>query len=254
MIETAPEPTTRAAPSLLDDPERHPLRPPEAAAELGRTVVLAPHPDDESLGCGGLLALLADAGLPAHVVVVTDGTRSHPASRTHPADRLRALREAEAREAVGLLGHGARAEFLRFPDCGLPGADDAGFDAAADRLAALVDDLRPDTLLLPWRRDPHCDHEATWALAHARRQPGVRWIEYPVWAWTAPDAAPREDEATAWRLDIGPALDRKLGAVAAHRSQTTDLIADDPDGFRLGPDVLAHFRRPWELYLNPHDA
>ena len=237
-----------ASPSLLDDPERHPLRPPAAARALGRTVVLAPHPDDESLGCGGLLALLASAHVPAHVVVVTDGTRSHPASPSYPAERLRALREAEAREAVRHLGAGV--SFLRFPDCGLPAEGTPAFEAAADRLAALVGGLRPDTLLVPWRRDPHCDHVATWALARARRRLDVRWLEYPVWAWTNPEAAPREDEATAWRLDVRSALDRKARAVAAHRSQTTDLIDDDPGGFQLRPEVLAQFHRPWELYLD----
>ncbi len=240
--------------SLLDDPERHELRPSDAVRDLGRVVVLAPHPDDESLGCGGLLALLAEAHAPAHVIVVTDGCRSHPRSSAYPAPRLRTLREQESREAVARLGLGSCVEFLRFPDCGLPGDGDPEFEHAADRLAAIVDDLRPDTLLVPWRRDPHCDHEATWALARARRRPGVRWLEYPVWAWTARHAAPSEDEAAAWRLDVTPVLDRKVRAVAAHRSQTTDLIADDPGGFRLRPDVLSHFRRSWELYLVPHDA
>lgn len=243
--------------SLLLDPERHEVRPAEAARALGRVVVLAPHADDESLGCGGLLALLAEAGVPAHVVVVTDGTKSHPNSASHPAPRLRALREAEALAAVGHLGHAGRVEFLRHPDSGLPAEGTAAFDAAAGRLRSLLDDLRPDTLLVPWRRDPHCDHEGTWRLARARRAEGVRWLEYPVWAWPhAHDAAvaPHDGEAAAWRLDVSSVAERKARAVAAHRSQTTDLIGDDPDGFRLLPDVLAHFQRPWELFVEPHDA
>lgn len=243
-----------ACPSLLDVPERHPLRPGRAAAALGRTVVLAPHADDESLGCGGLLALLAAAGQPATVVVVTDGTRSHPGSATHPAPRLRALREAEARAAVAHLGHATRAEFLRFPDSGLPAAGTAAFEHAADRLDALVAELRPQTLLVPWRRDPHCDHEATWALAWARRRPDVRWVEYPVWAWTRPETAPRDTEATAWRIDISAVREQKRAAVAAHRSQHGLVVRDDPDGFVLPPALLAQFDRTWELFLDPHDA
>ena len=248
----ATEPRASAPRSLLDDPERHPLRPAGAAAALGRVVVLAPHADDESLGCGGLLALLADAGRPAHVVVVTDGARSH-ASPTWPPARLRALREVEAQRAVRHLGHGPRVEFLRHADCGLPDEGTAAFEAAADRLQALVADLAPDTVVVPWRRDPHCDHVATWRLAAARRDPAVRWVEYPVWAWTDAAAAPRDDEAAAWRIDVSAALDRKGRAVGAHRSQTTRLIDDDPGGFVLEPAVLAHFERPWELFLDPHD-
>ena len=262
MPETAPPRPNRPARSsadkpaarrsLLDDPERHELRPGGAAAGLGRVVVLAPHADDESLGCGGLLALLAAAGRPAHVVVVTDGSRSHD-SPTWPAARLRALREVEAQRAVRHLGHGPRVEFLRYADSGLPDEGTAAFEAAADRLAALVADLAPDTVVVPWRRDPHCDHVGTWRLADARRSPSVRWLEYPVWAWTDAEAAPHDHEATAWRLDVADVLDRKGRAVAAHRSQTTRLIDDDPGGFVLSPDVLAHFERPWELFLEPHD-
>lgn len=240
--------------SLLDDPEAHDLRDAASVFDLGPTVVLAPHPDDESLACGGLLAALARAGVPATVVVVTDGCQSHPNSGAYPGPKLRTLREVEAQRAVRLLGHGARIEFMRFPDCGLPEPGTEAFEAAADRLAGLVYDLRPQTLLVPWRRDPHCDHEATWALAWARRRPTVRWIEYPVWAWTDPEAAPHDSEATAWRLDVSDHLDRKAKAIAAHRSQMTDLIADDPEGFRLAPEVLELFHRPWELFLDPHDV
>ena len=110
--------------------------------------------------------------------------------------------------------------------------------------------------MVPWRRDPHCDHEATWRLARAAvdsLERPVRWIEYPVWAWehAASDVAPQPGEAEPWRLDVSSVLDRKRLAVAAHRSQTTRLIDDDPDGFVLEPQVLAHFDRPWELYLDP---
>ncbi|OZC02505.1 PIG-L deacetylase family protein [Rubricoccus marinus] len=239
--------------TLLDDPEALPLLAPEAVRDLGRVVVLAPHPDDESLGCGGLLALLAEAGIPAWVIVVTDGTRSH-ASAAYPPSRLRVLRESEAQEAVAQLGHAGRVRFLRFPDCGLPAPDTLAFEDAAADLADAIRALAPDTLLVPWRRDPHCDHEATWQLARARVHLGVRWLEYPVWAWASREAAPLAPEARAWRLDISPVLAQKARAVAAHRSQTTRLIDDDPDGFILLPEVLARFERPWELFLDPTDA
>ena len=248
-------PSLPGMPSLLDRPERHPLCPAETVRTWGRTAVLAPHPDDESLGCGGLLATLAAAGVPARVVVVTDGARSHPGSPSYPADRLRQLREAEATEAVTELGLGpADVTFLRHPDCGVPGPGTDAFDDAAGRLAAALD--RTETVLVPWRRDPHCDHVATWELAAAaaaRLDDPPRWIEYPVWAWphAETDVAPQEGEAVAWRLDIGGVLEAKRRAVAAHRSQTTALIDDDPDGFRLAPEMLAYFDRPWELFLEP---
>ncbi|PAP75848.1 PIG-L deacetylase family protein [Rubrivirga marina] len=239
--------------SLLLHPERHPLRPPHDALSLGATAVLAPHPDDESLGCGGLLALLAEAGAPTRVVVVTDGCQSHPNSAAYPAERLRALREAEARSAVAALGLDADAvTFLRHPDCGLPDEGTPAFDEAARELAEVLDGV--ETVLVPWRRDPHCDHVGTWALAcaaAAQMDEPPRWIEYPVWAWAAAetDAAPQDGEAEAWRLDVTAVLARKREAIAAHRSQMTALIDDDPDGFMLDGETLAHFERPWELFL-----
>ena len=241
--------------SLLHRPERHPIRPATAARDLGATAVLAPHPDDESLGCGGLLALLAEAGAPVHVVVVTDGARSHAASAAYPAPRLRALREDEARAAVAALGlDGDAVTFLGHPDCGLPSEGTPAFEQAADELAAVLGGV--ETVLVPWRRDPHCDHVETWALACAaavRLDEPPRWIEYPIWAWphAETEAAPQDGEARVWRLDIAPVLDRKCEAIAAHRSQTTTLIDDDPDGFTLDDETRALFERPWELYLEP---
>lgn len=242
------------------EPERHALLPPETAVTLDCTVVVGPHPDDESLGCGGLLALLADYGNPAHVIVMTDGSRSHPDSPSYPAARLAALREQEVLDALAALGLPARAaRFLRYPDGGLPAPGTLAFDETARQLHEMLVALATDTLLVPWRRDPHCDHEATWGLlreATVALESRPRWLEYPVWAWTQAESevAPRTDEGHAWRLDIFPVLARKEQAIARHRSQTGALIHDDPGGFVLVPEMLAHFVRPWELFIEPADV
>ncbi len=244
--------------SLLVEPERHPLHPSGMVATFGATVVVAPHPDDESLGCGGLLALLATFGNSAHVIVMTDGARSHPNSHSYPGTRLAAVREREMLDALSALGlPSAAAHFLRYPDCGLPVAGTPAFEEAAQRLRELLVRLAPETLLVPWRRDPHCDHEATWNLlraAAADLSARPRCLEYPVWAWTRAETevAPRADEGRAWRLDISSVRARKSQAIASHRSQTGQLIQDDPDGFTLEPEMLAHFTRPWELFIEPN--
>ena len=71
-----------------------------AALPTGNVLVIAPHPDDESLGCGGLLSMLAAAGRSLHIVFVTDGGASHPHSRTWSRSRLALQREQEAAEAL----------------------------------------------------------------------------------------------------------------------------------------------------------
>jgi LmbE family N-acetylglucosaminyl deacetylase len=242
------------------DAGRHPLRPPEATGTLGSILVVAPHPDDETLGCGGLLALLASGRNSPRVWIVTDGANSHPASFTHPPTRLASIREQETRDALKVLGiPDIDVEFLRFPDCGLPAADTPGFEAATLALRQRLASRLPDTLLIPWRRDPHCDHEATWrlltkAVAGLRQRPRI--LEYPIWAWEHPasEIAPTEGEAIAWRLDISPVLGLKRDAIAQHQSQLGILIQDDPNGFSLEPRMLAHFLRPWELFLEPPDV
>jgi len=232
-----------------------PLRPPETVRSFGTTLVVAPHPDDESLGCGGAIGLLRRYGQHVHVVFVSDGVLSHPHSRRYPAARLRALREDEARGALDVLGvPRARVSFLRLPDRGVPLEDAPGFADAVARLRAMVEKTAPATVLTPWRRDPHPDHRATSALVAAvlEGHGGMRVLEYPIWLWLlAEDGdAPRPSDAmTPWRLDITPLLERKQEAIATHRSQTTDLIDDDPDGFRLEPEMLDHFAHPWEIYL-----
>ena len=133
-------------------------------------LVLAPHPDDESLGCGGLLAACARAGGRPAILVLTDGVGSHPQSRAYPPPRLRAVREHEAREAAAALGvHPARIRFLQLPDTKAP-TEGPGFTAAVTAIAQYLLDWTCSVLLAPWRHDPHCDTRRPTSWPH--RSPG----------------------------------------------------------------------------------
>ena len=247
--------TASSASSLLAHPERLSLRPPDAVQAFGATLVIAPHPDDESLGCGGALALLARLGADVRVLFMSDGTGSHPNSPSYPAPRLAALREAEAHAALTALGLDASvAHFLRLKDTRVPFQRDSDFSAAVWRCRAEIEAFGPTTLLFPWRRDPHCDHEASWQIVQAavKAWPSkLRMIEYPVWIWEhlASDNVPLGTDMTAWRLDVRDVLEQKRAAIEAHRSQVSSLISDDPEGFRLAPSMISHFLKPWEVYL-----
>jgi len=244
----------RDLPRPLENTERLALVAADAVRAFGRTLVVAPHPDDESLGCGGAIALLRDRGLSVHVLFVSDGAGSHPNSRTYPQPALTALRRQEGLDALGVLGVAPeQTTFLQMPDRFVPRAGSAAFSAAAHTVRSSITRCSPDTILLPWRRDPHCDHRAAWELIEASADAHMRLIEYPIWLWElgVTNDAPRAGEMDAWRLDISAALDRKLAAIAAHVSQTTDLIDDDPTGFRLSTTELRHFERPWEIFLEP---
>ncbi|HEY4250810.1 MAG TPA: PIG-L deacetylase family protein [Roseomonas sp.] len=227
-----------------------------AAAPL---LVLAPHPDDESLGCGALIAACAAEGRAVRILVVSDGRFSHPGSRRWPAPRLIALRAQETRQAVAALGLDPHRDlrFLGLPDRSVPAAGLA-LEAAC---ATIRDSLPtpPGAILAPWRHDPHCDHAATAAIASAlAAQWRARLLSYVVWGWAYTTPLPgfalgEEPEVTGpprgWRFAATPWLAAKRRAIAAHRSQMTDLIDDDPTGFRLPDQAIALLTRPEELYL-----
>ena len=91
------------------------------------------------------------------------------------------------------------------------------------------------------------------ALAQLPRPP--RRLEYVVWAWAraAPTDLPNaEDAVRGFRLDIAEVLPRKQRAIAAHRSQVAPgVFTDDPAGFLLSAEMLAHFAAPYEVYFEP---
>jgi LmbE family N-acetylglucosaminyl deacetylase len=220
----------------------------------GTCVVLAPHPDDESLGCGGLIAACAAAGRPPLVAILTDGAGSHPNSRSHPPGRLRAVRAGEALAAVGLLGLTTdRLVFFNEPDTAMPHGGPR-LQALASIVLALVRAEQTCTAILaPWRHDPHCDHEATSLLAAAvAATASIRHVAYPVWGWTLPAETPIPGAlADGFRLDIDRFLAVKRAAIQAHQSQYGSLITDDPGGFQLPPDLLAVFDNPYETFIAP---
>jgi LmbE family N-acetylglucosaminyl deacetylase len=216
----------------------------------GRALILAPHPDDESLGCGGLIAAACARGEPPVVVVLTDGAASHPNSRAWPSQRLRALRERETRSAVAHLG--LRADhvfFLRYPDTQAP-SDGPRLRMAAEVVAALARAHGCRSILAAWGCDPHCDHEAAHRIAAlAARGDGLAHRAYPVWGLTLPPDRTIAAEPRGWRLDVSPWLAAKQRAIRAHRSQYAGLITDDPAGFQMPPGFMSLFAGPWEIFL-----
>lgn len=175
-------------------------------------LVLAPHPDDESLGCGGTIALHANLGDRVTVVFLTSGELGVPAM-----DSLRAakLREAEALEATAVLGV-ADVQFLHGPD-GTLRQESAAMSAA---IAALIDQMVPDRVLTPHPDDAHDDHAAATeilglALSSSACRPLV--LGYEIWS-----PLPTFEHVE----DITGVIDRKLRAVGCHVSQVDQLPFD----------------------------
>jgi LmbE family N-acetylglucosaminyl deacetylase len=155
------------------------------APPKGRLLVIAPHPDDEILGCGGILCSALERQQQVDILYLTDGegTGVHP----DPA-RIRAERQQIADRVMTKLNIPAdRLHRWRLPDGGVPRQGAAGFEAAATRLADLIDTLKPDWLLATHALDywPYdhvaCAELASAAVAQSRRRPrvGLYWV----WAW-----------------------------------------------------------------------
>jgi LmbE family N-acetylglucosaminyl deacetylase len=215
-------------------------------------LVVSPHPDDESLGCGGLIAAACRAGLAPLVIILTDGTGSHPLSAQYPPDALRRLREREALDAVTALGLPAdRLIFLGLRDTAAPRSG-AAFETAITEIVKAAADHACGSLVATWKHDPHCDHEAAALMAReAAGRLGLPLWSYPVWGWTlAEDTELGDTPKQGCRLDISSVLPLKRAAIAAHRSQH-GLVVTDTEGFCLPQDLLHLFDRPYEVFLGP---
>lgn len=227
----------------------------ETVIGWGKTLVVAPHPDDESLGCGGAIALLRKFGNEVAVLTVSDGALSHPNSKKFPPLKLRDLRESETIAALEILGVPAdKITFLRFPDGSVPGELSDDFASAVTIVRNHLAKISPQTILLPWRRDPHPDHLASWQIVKAaiiECGGDYRVLEYPIWLWERAENAdlPREENIKIHRLEISEAAVQKQAAIRAHASQIAGLIDDDPNGFQLSAEVLAHFDSEFDIYF-----
>ncbi|MFO2464239.1 PIG-L family deacetylase [Pseudomonas sp. 15FMM2] len=211
-----------------------------------RAVIIAPHPDDEVLGCGGLLQNLAALGRPLQLISVTDGSASHPGSRRWPVQRLRVVRPQESAQALHRLGLPLHSlKWLR------AGFADSQVAAQEDELEDFIQrHLKPtDVLFTTWREDGHCDHEAVGrASAKAALAVGARLVELPVWTW---HWATPEDHRVPWhrayKIELtAEAIARKRHAMHAFASQ---LEGDPQIGLPavLAPYVIERLLRPFEV-------
>jgi len=217
----------------------------------GGAVVIAPHPDDESLGCGALIATAREQGRRVKVIVLSDGAGSHPGSVKYPAQRLRALREREVRDAVSVLGLPAHdLQCLALPDRYVP-HEGVGAEHVAMAITEQLHDADARALFATWRHDPHGDHRAAYDIARLSvdRLPQVRLFEYAIWGRSLPPDAMVAEIPKGWRFDGAAMTGRKQAAIACHCSQVTNLIDDDPEGFCLSPDMLARFAGDEEIFF-----
>jgi LmbE family N-acetylglucosaminyl deacetylase len=156
----------------------------DMTAAMARTscLVVAPHPDDETLGCAVAVMRKRAVGTPVTVVIVSDGSKAEPV--TLPPEELVEVRAAETRRACAALGVGETdVLFLGFPDSEL--GDHV--EAIAERLAEITRARGPAQILVPASCEGHPDHDATHEAARravARTGFHGQVLEFTVWLWT----------------------------------------------------------------------
>ena len=216
-------------------------------------IVLAAHPDDESLGAGGLMARLRRLGARVMVLLCTAGEASHPDSPTTTPEQLAAVRLQEFGGALTHLLPDPDWRFLALPDGQLAAhraeVISALQQAIADVAAGSGLPAEQITLVAPYRHDGHTDHDTLGsAAAEAAGAGGHGLLEYPIWYWLWADAT---DQAwgTWLRLPLDPAeRQAKAAAMASHTSQVRPLSGQPGDEVLLPPAFLAHFERPFETF------
>jgi N-acetylglucosamine malate deacetylase 1 len=160
------------------------VRPIPIKAPFGnRMLVVAPHQDDEIIGCGGAMLLQHQARRDVRVVFTQDGGDEHEADGRSRAEQVR-IREDEALAVAAAMGIPAP-NFLRFES--LTGPE---LDSAVQALARLLDELRPDVICVPFILDYNRHHQLTnFALAGALEQTKLsgRVFCYEVWGLGVPN-------------------------------------------------------------------
>jgi LmbE family N-acetylglucosaminyl deacetylase len=208
----------------------------------GHAVVVAAHPDDETLGASGLIQWLHERGTTVDLVVATDGEAAFPALAPQQRAELGRCRRAELHESLRVQGLGAVVvHWLGLPDSGLA--------AHSTELARQLEPLLAgaDLCLVPWPGDPHPDHATAGEVA-LRVAPVTthRW-SYPIWMWhwqrPDDDAVPVTRAFTHRLTDVQ--RQRKAAGIAAFDSQ----LKPGPDGSDpiLDTAMVEHFERGVEV-------
>lgn len=182
---------------------------------IERALIIAPHPDDEVLGCGGTIARLVQAGKDVQIVIATTGF-PHITDQTG-LDSIR--REAAAAHAI--LGV-TKTHYLDLPAARVDTVPRADINA---KIGAVVSAAKPDTLFLPHYGDIHHDHQLIFTAAMVAARPAQAQYPVRIWAyetlsetnWNAPQAATPFIPNVF--VEIGDTLERKLAAMQAYKSQ-----------------------------------
>ncbi|VVP68868.1 hypothetical protein PS918_00817 [Pseudomonas fluorescens] len=211
-----------------------------------RAVVIAPHPGDEVLMCGGLLQLLSALGHPLQLISITDGSASHPGSQQWSEKRLSVFRAQESVEALRRLGLPMHS--LKWIRGGF--TDNALAEHQLELTQFITRYLRPgDVVFSTWSEDGNSDHDAVGrASANAATIAGAVFNEMPVRAWHWPT---RDRGLIPWHRARKLRLDTWTVARKSHATHAYASQLDGEPAIGLAPllprVLLERMRLPYEI-------
>lgn len=226
----------------------------EVTVSKSSALVVAPHPDDETLGAGGLIALKRAAGVEVRVLFLTAGEASHASCAGIDSDHVATKRREQAVGAAHCLGLGPQAlTWQKLRDGHIPRKGDATFEAAVQGVMDVIHRFSPGEIFVPHPHDGWDDHEAASNIvAHAVRRSNLRpdLFFYLVWAWYSGPSPfgryfPRED---ALVVDIRPVLARKCDAMDVYLNGHVAPCGNPYCG-KLPKAVIACASKPTEIFF-----
>jgi N-acetylglucosamine malate deacetylase 1 len=207
-------------------------------------MVFSPHQDDETFGCGGMIALKREHNIPVKVIFLTDGRGG--SNSENAQNQIIQIRKQEAVKALETLGlTAADINFLDKADGSLRDLNSTEKQETINQIVELIKYYQPEEIYVPHRKDCHRDHEATYELvknAIAQAEIKAELLEYPIWLfWRAPlfIILKWQDIAAASHLSIASVKDKKNRAISAYNSQIQSLP----------PSFIQRFLGSYEIFF-----
>lgn len=236
-----------------------------SVSPIGRTLIIAPHPDDETFGCGGMIATRTAGDAPVDLIFMTYGEASHNACCHIRSEDVGAARRSQALAATGILGvTDEHIHWLGLRDGAIPAKDGSEFNRAVDQLAQIIQQAVPDEIYCPHPLDCWPDHEAAARIllkavqvsglppsrgrfGGAGRSPVCFYL---VWGWYGMQLRrlPRLGLGNVRRVDISSVRETKQAAINAYVGQhppncPNPYVGALPTGF------MAPFQTSYEIFF-----
>ncbi len=228
------------------------LRPASYVSHWKKTLVVAPHPQDEALGCGGAITLLRQYGFDVKILYITHGHVNHMADQVIPKALIREIKEKETAGALHSMGlTGQDAAYLRIQDQLVPAKGEPGFEEVSRLCLNELEAFSPDTVVIPCRYHHYDDHYASWQVMQQALDQlpyAANRVEYMIWKDDPKTQEMMSDSVLKpWRLDIQPVMQQKIEALVAFRSQKKEIL--DWFGREEPHDPIGGVAQTWETFL-----